>query len=166
MVRSSSVVIMVSLLQPVAALASVNPFASDLAAAHLMGYEPEEVGTVKAAVKRGLCPKTVAELTLDGEPLEHFKSRFRRPDASAGGFVKQIPTIFGGTLQQLLAPRPRVNRAKCIGCGACMRNCPASTIEMTDKKAHIKPKACIKCYCCQEFCPAEAVEIKKLFLFR
>lgn len=77
-------------------LASVNPFASDLAAAHLMGYEPEEVGTVRAAVKRGLCPKTAAELTLDGEPLDRFASRFRRPDASAGGLVKQIPTIFGG----------------------------------------------------------------------
>ena len=147
-------------------LASVNPFASDLAAAHLMGYEPEEVGTVRAAVKRGLCPKTAAELTLDGEPLERFASRFRRPDASAGGLVKQIPTIFGGGLQQLLAPRPRVNRAKCIGCGACMRNCPASTSEIVDKKAHIKPKACINCYCCQEFCPVKAIEIKRLFLFR
>ena len=147
-------------------LASVNPFASDLAAAHLMGYEPEEVGTVRAAVKRGLCPKIAAELTLDGEPLDRFASRFRRPDASAGGLVKQIPTIFGGGLQQLLAPRPRVNRAKCIGCGACMRNCPASTIEIVDKKAHIKPKACIKCYCCQEFCPVKAIEIKRLFLFR
>ena len=147
-------------------LASVNPFASDLAAAHLMGYEPEEVGTVRAAVKRGLCPKTAAELTLDGEPLDRFASRFRRPDASAGGLVKQIPTIFGGGLQQLLAPRPRVNRAKCIGCGACMRNCPASTIEIVDKKAHIKPKACIKCYCCQEFCPVKAIEIKRFFLFR
>lgn len=149
-----------------AVLASVNPFASDLAAAYIMGYEPEEVGTVRAAIKRGLCPKSASKLTIDGEPLDRFKSRFQRPDASAGGLVKQIPTIFGGGLQQLLAPRPRVNRSKCIGCGACMRNCPASTIEIVDKKAHVKSKDCIKCYCCQEFCPVKAIEIKRLFLFR
>ena len=149
-----------------AVLASVNPFASDLAAAYIMGYEPEEVGTVRAAIKRGLCPKSASKLAIDGEPLDRFKSRFQRPDASAGGLVKQIPTIFGGGLQQLLAPRPRVNRSKCIGCGACMRNCPASTIEIVDKKAHVKPKDCIKCYCCQEFCPVKAIEIKRLFLFR
>ncbi len=146
-------------------LASASPFASDLVAAYLMGYEPEEVGTVYAAAKRGLCPKSVSELTLDGE-LDRYKSRFRRPDASAGGLVKQIPTIFGGGLQQLLAPRPTVNRSKCIGCGACKRNCPASTIEIVNQKAHIKPKACIKCYCCQEFCPVKAIEIKRNFLFR
>ena len=149
-----------------AVLASVNPFASDLAAAYIMGYEPEEVGTVRAAIKRGLCPKSASKLAIDGEPLDRFKSRFQRPDASAGGLVKQIPTIFGGGLQQLLAPRPRVNRSKCIGCGACMRNCPASTIEIVDKKAHVKSKDCIKCYCCQEFCPVKAIEIKRLFLFR
>lgn len=146
-------------------LASANPFASDLAAAYIMGYAPDEVGTVVCAVKRGLCPKTVEELDIDGEAPDRFKSRFRHPDAGAGGLLKQLPTIFGGGLQHLLEPRPTVDKRKCIGCGACMRSCPVHTITLTDCKAHIDPKKCIKCYCCQEFCPAGAIKVKRFVLF-
>lgn len=143
-------------------LASANPFASDLAAAYIMGYAPEEVGTIVCAQKRSLCPQTIEELVIDGDALSRFRSRFRRPDANAGGLLKQLPTIFGGGLQHLLEPRPTVNKKRCIGCGACMRVCPMHTIEVTDKKAHIHADACIKCYCCQEFCPEKVIQVKHL----
>lgn len=146
-------------------LASANPFASDVAAAYIMGYAPDEVGTIVCAVKRGLCPATVEELEIDGDAPERFKSRFRRPDANAGGLLKQLPTIFGGGLQHLLEPCPTVDKRKCIGCGACMRSCPVHTITVTDRKAHIDPKNCIKCYCCQEFCPVKAIKVKRFVLF-
>lgn len=147
-------------------LASANPFAADLAAAHIMGYKPDEVGTVACAVRRGLCPADVSGLEITGGELADYVSEFRRPDASAGGLLKQIPTIFGGRLQRFLEPKPTVDRSKCIGCGACARNCPVSTIRITDKKARIDSAACIKCYCCQEFCPVKAIKVKRFFLFR
>ena len=65
----------------------------------------------------------------------------------------------------ILPPDTPLSKA-CIGCGECMRNCPVSTIKITDKKATIEPKACIKCYCCQEFCPVKAIKVKSNFLFR
>ena len=149
-----------------AVIASANPFACDIASAFVMGYKPEEVGTLKCAVKRGLCPKSVKELDIVGENPERFASDFVRPDASAGGLLKQLPTIFGGRLQKLLEPRPTVNKALCVGCGECARNCPVSAISVEQKKAHIHSSECIKCYCCQEFCPAKAIKVKHFFLLK
>ena len=50
---------------------------------------------------------------------------------------------------------------KCIGCGECMRSCPAKTIVIKNKVAYIKKADCIKCFCCQELCPKDAVKVKK-----
>ncbi len=147
-------------------IASANPFASDLVSAYIIGYEPDEVGTVQCSVKRGFCPGDISGLEIVGDSPDKYKCTFRRPDSSAGGLLKQLPTIFGGRLQKFLEPRPVVNTKKCIGCGACASVCPESTISVKDKKAHINPKNCIKCYCCQEFCPVKAVEIKQKFFFK
>ena len=147
-------------------IASANPFAADIAASYIMGYKPDEVGTVKCAVKRGLCPKDVNGLTIVGESPDKFACSFKRPDASAGGLVGQLPTIFGGKLRKWMEPRPTVDKHKCVGCGECARNCPVSTIRIIDKKANIDPSACIKCYCCHEFCPAKAIKVKSRLIFK
>lgn len=147
-------------------VASANPFAADIVAAKIMGYDEKEVGTIECAVKRGLCPDSIDKLETVGEDYKKFASKFIRPDASAGGLLKQLPTIFGGKLQKFLEPRPVVNKSKCVGCGECARNCPVSTIKVVDKKAKIDPKACIKCYCCQEFCPVKAIKVKSSFIFK
>lgn len=149
-----------------AVIASANPFAADIVAAKIMGYNEKEVGTIDCAVKRGLCPESIGGLEIIGEDYTKYVSSFKRPDASAGGLLKQLPSMFGGKLQKFLEPKPVVNKKKCIGCGECMRNCPVSTIKIKDKKAEIEPKACIKCYCCQEFCPVKAIKIKSNFIFK
>ena len=149
-----------------AVIASANPFAADIVAAKIMGYSEKEVGTIECAVKRGLCPENSDGLEIVGEDYTKYASSFKRPDASAGGLLKQLPSLFGGKLQKFLEPRPVVNKKKCIGCGECMRNCPVSTIEIKNKKAEIEPKACIKCYCCQEFCPVKAIKVKSNFIFK
>lgn len=149
-----------------AVIASANPFAADIVAAKIMGYNEKEVGTIDCAVKRGLCPESIGGLEIIGEDYTKYVSSFKRPDASAGGLLKQLPSMFGGKLQKFLEPKPVVNKKKCIGCGECMRNCPVSTIKIKDKKAEIEPKACIKCYCCQEFCPVKAIKVKSNFIFK
>lgn len=51
----------------------------------------------------------------------------------------------------------KVIEAKCIGCGKCVRVCPAEAIDMTNKKAVINTK-CIACGACVEACPVKAIE--------
>jgi len=146
-----------------AVMASADPFSLDLLSSHIMGYKPQEVGTVDCAVRRGLCPAKVSGLCIVGEDAEKFACKFVRPDSKAGGIVKQIPSIFGGRLRTALEPRPVVTKSMCVGCGICAKNCPVHTITIDDKhKAHINKSHCIKCYCCQEFCPQKAIRAKIL----
>ena len=64
-----------------------------------------------------------------------------------------------------MAPRPRVRRALCIGCGKCAGICPGHTIWVRGGKAHISRAGCIRCFCCHEMCPVKAIEVRRFALF-
>lgn len=141
---------------------SANPFALDLLCSHMMGYKTDEVGTIRSAVSRGLCPDSVDKLQVIGDDYKKYVCSFKRPDSTAGGIVKQIPSVFGGRLRDALERKPVITKSKCIGCGICKNNCPVNAIAIENKKAKIDKTKCIKCYCCQEFCPKQAVAAKNI----
>ena len=68
-------------------------------------------------------------------------------------------------VEKWLAPRPKIHRSKCIGCGKCAEICPGHTITVENGKAHIVPRACIRCFCCHEMCPAKAIDVKRAGIF-
>ncbi|MBE6551042.1 MAG: 4Fe-4S dicluster domain-containing protein [Ruminococcaceae bacterium] len=45
---------------------------------------------------------------------------------------------------------------ECIGCGACVDECPVSCITMKDGKAVIEADACAECGSCADVCPVDA----------
>ncbi len=143
-------------------IGSANPFAADCLCAHLMGYDESEVDTVRISRERNLCP-AVQELNVDGEEVSAHKFKFKRPKGSKNtlGLLKIVPGFIKRHFETRV-PHPFVLQDKCIGCGECARCCPAETIDMKDKKAHINYDKCIKCYCCQELCPQKAVVVKRL----
>ena len=56
----------------------------------------------------------------------------------------------------------KVNKEKCIGCGACVSTCPAS-FEMFEGKAREKVKEVKKITCekeAEEVCPVQAIIVK------
>jgi len=57
----------------------------------------------------------------------------------------------------VLKKAPKANKSKCIGCGACVAQCPAKAIEIKNGKAVIDPKKCEKCGTCIEVCPVQAI---------
>lgn len=53
----------------------------------------------------------------------------------------------------------KVNSEKCIGCGMCVKDCPAHNIELKGNKANICTDECIMCGHCEAVCPKEAITI-------
>ena len=52
----------------------------------------------------------------------------------------------------------KVNKDKCLGCGACASMCPVGAIDMKCGKAQINNKKCIKCGTCASICPVGAID--------
>lgn len=53
-----------------------------------------------------------------------------------------------------------INQEKCIGCGACAKDCPGSLIYIADGKAHMGAQFCIRCGHCFALCPADAIRLQ------
>lgn len=148
-------------------LAGQNPYLIDSAICHMMGFETMNVPIMKAAIDRDLCPKELPEDTVVGD-LEKYKKikGFILPKSYGIDFSAQLPRAISWatpTIEKLLAPKPQINKAQCIGCEKCKDICPQRVITMVNKKAKINLKGCIKCFCCHEMCPVKAIDIKRFF---
>ncbi len=54
-----------------------------------------------------------------------------------------------------------VIKAKCTGCGDCVKNCPVEAIKLKDGLAVIDNEECLDCGACIDECPTEAIVHKK-----
>ncbi len=52
-----------------------------------------------------------------------------------------------------------VDKEKCIGCGACAKDCPAFSISVKNGKAEKTGEGCIECGHCYSICPVNAVQM-------
>ncbi len=54
----------------------------------------------------------------------------------------------------------RIDSGKCIGCGACAKDCPMDFIQMENGKAQMNEPWCIACGHCFALCPADAIRLE------
>ncbi|MBQ3427145.1 MAG: DUF362 domain-containing protein [Clostridia bacterium] len=149
-------------------LASASPYELDLAASAVIGYAPNEVPTVREAIKRGYSPKDAAKLDVMGESIEKVRiPDFVKPE-SHFNLLKLIdlPPALNALVVEKLASRPKIEYDKCVSCGECARCCPPEAISMASGRPVIDKSKCIRCFCCQELCPKSAVRIKRSLLNR
>jgi len=141
---------------------SENAFAADLVCAKLIGLEGG-VKTVLISEERGYC--SLGGLETVGESIESMKvAGFDIPDTKKPPRFSAVSFLADTRIMRMFEPRPVIDKAKCIGCGECVRSCPKHTIKMSGTKkrrAEIARSGCIKCYCCQELCPRDAVRIRR-----
>ncbi|MEG0689257.1 MAG: DUF362 domain-containing protein [Hungatella sp.] len=90
--------------------------------------------------------------------LTHFKGH---ESTGFGGTLKNIGMGCGsraGKMEMHNAGKPHVVTARCVGCGACQKNCAHSAITITDHKASIDHNLCVGCGRCIGVCPTDAVD--------
>lgn len=129
----------------------------------LMKLDPEKIVMVRQAVEKGLAHPDQIELC--GDPVPENLTPFQIPDARKLDFSNFMPGAFGKVFakicSKILKSFPKVDKAKCVGCGKCAESCPQKIIKIKNKKAIFPRKNCISCFCCQEMCPVKAISVKK-----
>lgn len=53
-----------------------------------------------------------------------------------------------------------INADECVGCGACVDDCPAEAIAMNDDIAVVDADECLDCGACVDSCPSEAITME------
>ena len=146
---------------------SESPWALDVAAASLVGLEPEKITMLWEGHERGYGPLDLSELELVGDPMETLLAPdFLKAQVSSTDFIDRLPKFLRPAAKKLATPYPRIDKKRCVGCGKCAESCPQHTISLRDGKAVIRYQNCIRCFCCHEMCPKHVVQIKRLGLLR
>jgi uncharacterized protein (DUF362 family) len=60
-------------------IAGTNPLATDMVAANIMGFSPEEIPTFQWANMAGMGPQGLPQIEVRGESIANVQRRFRRP---------------------------------------------------------------------------------------
>ncbi len=142
--------------------ASRNPYVLDYSLCKTISLDPQKVFTVSDSMERSL----VGEYSLCGDfESEPVISDFLMPRSKTVDFKDNIPAFVRKpalfVMNRLFTPLPKVTTKNCIGCGKCAQSCPAKTITIKNKKAHINYKNCIHCFCCHEMCPVSAIHVRR-----
>ncbi len=149
-----------------ALVAGENPHFVDLVCAALIGLKREDVPTLEAALERGLIPEGIEDLTVEGDVESFVIHDFQRivtgnSHLFSGDGKSLRGRLTGAFLNKVLAQKPLLKPAKCVGCEVCYNICPVKAIAMVEKKPQIDRKKCIRCFCCQEFCPQSAMVVHR-----
>ncbi|WP_028828890.1 DUF362 domain-containing protein [Proteocatella sphenisci] len=161
-------------------LGGSNPYELDSVASTMIGMKKTEVPTLVNAQKRGLVDDKNITIILDEEDEEYVAidmdefteyvsilelKPFKKPKIASVNFLSgRVPKSIEKYLVEKSKSKPYFIKDKCIGCGHCVRNCPAEIIHIQDAKAVVDLSKCISCFCCHEVCPEDAVEIKVPFI--
>ncbi|HWJ04154.1 MAG TPA: 4Fe-4S binding protein, partial [Verrucomicrobiae bacterium] len=54
-----------------------------------------------------------------------------------------------------------IDKAKCIGCGACVAECPVDALELVDGIVVVNHEKCIRCGKCVRVCPTNALNLER-----
>jgi len=148
-----------------------------LQVAHLHGYDIQTLG-IPIIIADGLHGREGQNISIHGEHFEDVKIAKAACESDAiiclshvtghcqtglAGSLKNLGmgcAARTGKLLQHSKALPEVTTDKCVGCGACMKICPANAIGLKRKKALLIKERCIGCGECTVICRSGAIEIK------
>ncbi|NPV08236.1 MAG: DUF362 domain-containing protein [Anaerolineae bacterium] len=139
-------------------LAGADGLAVDLAAAAVIGADPERIPYLAAAAELDPDALRLDRLQVSGLSLEQAAvPGFRLPETLRR---TNFPRWMEDLARRWTTARPVVIPDLCVACGVCRESCPPGAIEIEEGLARIDDGRCIRCYCCQEMCPQGAIELR------
>ncbi len=110
---------------------------------------------MRSLQKNSLCALGQTAANPVNSTLKHFRDEY-----IAHIVDKKCPAHVCKNLMQY-----KIDKDKCVGCGLCAKNCPASCITQTDYIAEghklasyeIDPEKCVKCGLCMSNCRLSAI---------
>ena len=144
------------IVKPQMLIASGSALAADLVMADKMGFAAEKMPIAAAAIEQNRSPR-LKDIEVVGDAAGR-QLHFATPHTYKTMQDTYLPNWVLRLGQKQLLSHPVITAA-CVGCGRCMRHCPAKAITMENRRAHIDYQECIRCYCCQELCEHQAVEL-------
>lgn len=139
---------------------SSDAVAMDIIISGMVGLEPEELPTTKAAMELSIGETDLEKIELAGDAVGMAFENFVLPETTEPRFVTFLPSFLKKHIDNALTSRPAVKHDLCRLCNVCVTYCPPQVMEITDK-LRINYDDCIRCYCCHELCPEGAIDIKK-----
>ncbi len=123
--------------------------AVDAAVCRLLGLNPQQLATHRAAVEMGLLP---ADMHIRGD--FNMIDDFELPRMAPTSFG---PPAFNRFMRRHVLQKPVANDKRCERCGRCQKYCPAKAVAVTGSGVVFDYNRCIRCYCCVEICPCGAL---------
>ncbi len=137
---------------------SKDAIAADMAISRVLGLEPLDLLTNKAAKQLQLVPE---DIHVHGD--FNILSDFKFPEM---GSMAIGPDILQRFMRKYVLQKPVSDNQKCKLCGECWRYCPAKAIHRHIKGIRFNYNICIRCYCCLEICSYGAINIREPLLGR
>lgn len=127
-------------------IAGTNPYATDIIASKIMGFDPFEIYTNKFS------RINIKEIEVLGNGKD-YSLKFKKPHYP---FIRLFLPL------QKLFPKPKItfNKDKCTKCLLCEEKCPVKAIKINPVQT-CNHKKCIHCLCCIEVCPNNAINLEE-----
>ncbi len=143
-------------------IAGRDPVSCDVVGSSIIGFNPLQICTTKAAVRRRVGIGNIDDIEVLGVPISEAKVEdFLHP---LTGFLLIFPEFLWRLAASAFKVRPYINKGKCTGCGLCVKSCPVEAMVLKKRVPLIDYKECIECFCCHELCPQMAITLRRTWL--
>ncbi len=140
--------------------ASHDAVALDTVIMNLIGVEPFQLPTLRAAKELGVGETDLNKIQIIGEKIEQFQIQgLKIPESADLEF--RLPDFLKGMLKDSLSAFPEPDPKLCNLCRVCIEACPQKVIEIKEESLKIDTRHCIRCFCCQELCPQGAMKTRQ-----
>ncbi|MEW5766904.1 MAG: DUF362 domain-containing protein [bacterium] len=139
-------------------LASQDLVALDAVASSIVGFDPLQIETTRAAADLNLGEADLNKIDILGPGIEEVKIDELLPPPSLPR--RLMPILEFKPLGKLFWIRPVIKGDRCTQCGICREVCPAEAVLEKDGRLLIDYDRCIKCFCCLEMCVYGGLDIQ------